>query len=95
MIRSYELGVLFLQSFSSEPSRFCCHPAKDGSIPPWINSELLTGPLKLVNENDERTQGRLIPMSYNWNPGRYESSDRPWIWDVQYAEPDIHGAVRM
>ncbi|XP_015278745.1 PREDICTED: tyrosyl-DNA phosphodiesterase 1 [Gekko japonicus] len=70
MIRSYELGVLFL------PSEF----------------GLDTGCFQ-VKENLLSDEPALsFPVPYDLPTEKYESKDRPWIWNIPYTRaPDTHG----
>ncbi|XP_032997202.1 tyrosyl-DNA phosphodiesterase 1 isoform X1 [Lacerta agilis] len=70
MIRSYELGVLFLPSeFGLEAGYF------------------------QVKENMFSDEPVLsFPVPYDLPPEKYESKDRPWIWNIPYTKaPDTHG----
>nr|XP_056707143.1 tyrosyl-DNA phosphodiesterase 1 [Euleptes europaea] len=69
MIRSYELGVLFL------PSEF----------------GLDTGYFQ-VKESLLSDEPASFPVPYDLPPEKYESKDRPWIWNIPYTRaPDTHG----
>lgn len=70
MIRSYELGVLFLPSeFGLDTGYF------------QVKENLLSdGPVL------------SFPVPYDLPPEKYESKDRPWIWNIPYTKaPDTHG----
>ncbi|XP_025029638.1 tyrosyl-DNA phosphodiesterase 1 isoform X2 [Python bivittatus] len=70
MIRSYELGVLFL------PSEF----------------GLNTGYFQVKENMFSDTSVLSFPVPYDLPPEKYESKDRPWIWNIPYTKaPDTHG----
>ncbi|XP_077179567.1 tyrosyl-DNA phosphodiesterase 1 [Paroedura picta] len=70
MIRSYELGVLFLPSeFGLDTDYF------------QVKESLLSDEPALA-----------FPVPYDLPPEKYESKDRPWIWNIPYTRaPDTHG----
>ncbi|XP_054828844.1 tyrosyl-DNA phosphodiesterase 1-like isoform X2 [Eublepharis macularius] len=70
MIRSYELGVLFL------PSEF----------------GLDTGFFQVKENLLSDEPASSFPVPYDLPPEKYESKDRPWIWNIPYTKaPDTHG----
>uniref|UniRef100_A0A6J0UYD1 Tyrosyl-DNA phosphodiesterase 1 isoform X1 n=1 Tax=Pogona vitticeps TaxID=103695 RepID=A0A6J0UYD1_9SAUR len=70
MIRSYELGVLFL------PSEF----------------GLDTGYFQVKENMLSDSSVLSFPVPYDLPPEKYETKDRPWIWNIPYTRaPDTHG----
>ncbi|KAK6123983.1 hypothetical protein DH2020_042266 [Rehmannia glutinosa] len=100
MIRSYELGVLFLPFSKKYGCGFSC--TDDG-----LNSEVnLTSArssevkqMKLVtlawkdNQNKACDEVIKLPVPYELPPRPYTSGDVPWSWDRRYTEKDVYGQV--
>ncbi|XP_020217732.1 tyrosyl-DNA phosphodiesterase 1 isoform X2 [Cajanus cajan] len=102
MIRSYELGVLFLpSSFKRHGSVFSCTSnvaQSEDKIPARETSEMKK--TKLVTLTGLR--GRMhssseviiqLPLPYELPPMPYSSQDTPWSWDRQYNKKDVYGNV--
>lgn len=102
MIRSYELGVLFLpSSFKRRGSVFSCTSnvaQSEDKIPARETSEMKK--TKLVTLTGLR--GRMhssseviiqLPLPYELPPMPYSSQDTPWSWDRQYNKKDVYGNV--
>ncbi|QCD91881.1 tyrosyl-DNA phosphodiesterase 1 isoform X1 [Vigna unguiculata] len=103
MIRSYELGVLFLpSSFKRRGSVFSCTcnvALPEGKWPAQESSEMkktklvtLTGQKKESMDSPSDVIIRL-PLPYELPPLPYSSQDVPWSWDRQYKNKDVYGHV--
>ncbi|CAH9130842.1 unnamed protein product [Cuscuta epithymum] len=97
MIRSYELGVLFLPSVKCG-SGFSC--TNDHSNQPEIKqyaaekerTKLVT--LAWQGKIDtECTEVIRLPLPYELPPILYSPEDVPWSWDRSYLKKDIYGQV--
>ncbi|KAK3035085.1 hypothetical protein RJ639_032587 [Escallonia herrerae] len=99
MIRSYELGVLFLPSkhdggdFSCtanrKPSEDKCGSSKSSEVK---NTKLVTLGWQ-GNRNLESSEVIALPVPYELPPPRYTSEDIPWSWDRRYHKKDVYGQV--
>ncbi|CAK9146811.1 unnamed protein product [Ilex paraguariensis] len=100
MIRSYELGVLFLPSSIKPGSKFSCtddgYPAKDNNDL-VKNSEAKRTTLvtlaKQGNTNADSCEVIQLPVPYELPPQRYSAEDVPWSWDRRYYKKDVYGQV--
>ncbi|XP_011629341.1 tyrosyl-DNA phosphodiesterase 1 isoform X1 [Amborella trichopoda] len=104
MIRSYELGVLFLPSLIRKQCLgFSCTDDSSSSRDlekyelPSTSEE---GKTKLVtlcwqaNESEELSSEIVpLPVPYKLPPEPYTSKDVPWSWDRRYHKPDVYGNV--
>ncbi|KAJ7946245.1 Tyrosyl-DNA phosphodiesterase 1 [Quillaja saponaria] len=96
MIRSYELGVLFLPSLSKiHVTTFSC--TSNGSLSEE-NSEMHRP--KLVTLTGQRSENSNsasevipLPVPYELPPQPYSSEDVPWSWDRRYNKKDVYGQV--
>jgi tyrosyl-DNA phosphodiesterase-1 len=80
MIRSYELGVLFLPPRSTDSQSFKLTSFTDEN---HDNSHLSMQHTSLS-----------FPLPYQWPPTTYNiKTDEPWIWDKEYQELDAFGAT--
>ncbi|KAI3740861.1 hypothetical protein L2E82_31335 [Cichorium intybus] len=99
MIRSYELGVLFLPSSTNHGHAFSC--TRNGSPLKNIYGSSEEKRTKLVTLTSPHTNKMNQPMSdiitlpvpYQLPPQRYSSEDVPWSWDRQYKKRDVFGQV--
>lgn len=99
MIRSYELGVLFLPSSTNHAHAFSC--TRNGSPLKNIYGSSEEKRTKLVTLTSPHTNKMNQPMSdiitlpvpYQLPPHRYSSEDVPWAWDRQYKKRDVFGQV--
>ncbi|KAH7545799.1 hypothetical protein FEM48_Zijuj01G0132100 [Ziziphus jujuba var. spinosa] len=100
MIRSYELGVLFLPSKRCS-SGFSCtandYPPEDKCESSESSRE---GRTELVTLNWERSSNTVsssgvitLPVPYELPPQPYSSEDIPWSWDRRYNKKDVYGLV--
>ncbi|XP_014520570.1 tyrosyl-DNA phosphodiesterase 1 [Vigna radiata var. radiata] len=103
MIRSYELGVLFLpSSFKRRGSVFSCTCNVALSEDKWPAQESSeTKKTKLVTLNGQKKDSMHspsdviipLPLPYELPPLPYSSQDVPWSWDRQYKNKDVYGHV--
>ncbi|KAK7405871.1 hypothetical protein VNO78_07482 [Psophocarpus tetragonolobus] len=103
MIRSYELGVLFLPSlFKQRGSVFSCTSNVTLSEDKWPareSSELKKTKLVTLSGHKKesmRSSSEVIiplPLPYELPPLPYSSQDVPWSWDRQYNKKDVYGQV--
>ncbi|XP_061354447.1 tyrosyl-DNA phosphodiesterase 1 isoform X2 [Gastrolobium bilobum] len=103
MIRSYELGVLFLPSlFKRRGCGFSCTSnvtqsedkctAQETSDMKKTKLVTLTG---LTRESTHSSSEVIIPLPvpYELPPLPYSSQDVPWSWDRRYSMKDVYGQV--
>ncbi|TYJ12942.1 hypothetical protein E1A91_A10G016300v1 [Gossypium mustelinum] len=102
MIRSYELGVLFLPSRIKVdgPSREFSCTDKAGSSKGTGKSKSSGNPIpamtKLVTlawQGSKTSEVIQLPVPYELPPGPYSSQDIPWSWDRRYSKKDVYGQV--
>lgn len=95
MIRSYELGVLFLpQTLQSVPQFSCTEKSRsirDGvALGKTIKTKLAT----LCWKGDEEDPSIVrLPVPYQLPPQPYGTQDVPWSWDRRYTKKDVYGSV--
>ncbi|XP_050215287.1 tyrosyl-DNA phosphodiesterase 1 isoform X1 [Mercurialis annua] len=107
MIRSYELGVLFLPSFyKKRGNSFSCTNPRVKSEPTLFEFQDKCG----LSEDFEAVKTQLVtlmwrgpvdpssevvrlPVPYELPPQPYSSEDVPWSWDRQYSKKDVYGQV--
>ncbi|KAM7255296.1 hypothetical protein ACFE04_020537 [Oxalis oulophora] len=100
MIRSYELGVLFLPSTTKHGLGFSC---TDNTTPSEDKREAVENSrTKLVtltwqgsNEDLDSSLSEVVrlPVPYELPPKRYSAEDVPWSWDRRYTKKDVYGQV--
>lgn len=91
MIRSYELGVLFLPSTIEKPvTVFSCTDGSELKQRGGIKTKLAT---LCYNENRTAQSSEIIklPVPYQLPPQPYTSEDVPWSWDRRYTKKDVYG----
>ncbi|PPD71861.1 hypothetical protein GOBAR_DD31226 [Gossypium barbadense] len=102
MIRSYELGVLFLPSRIKVdgPSREFSCTDKGGSSKGTGKSNSPGNPVpamtKLVTlawQGTKTSEVIQLPVPYELPPEPYSSQDIPWSWDRRYSKKDVYGQV--
>ncbi|KAI5066303.1 hypothetical protein GOP47_0018927 [Adiantum capillus-veneris] len=102
MIRSYELGVLFLPSLQDTQVSFSCTGSmKEGESsvketregPAEQRFRFATTCCERDNEEVEATNVLKFPVPYKLPLERYGAEDVPWSWDRQYLKPDTCGEV--
>ncbi|KAL0442896.1 UNVERIFIED_CONTAM: Tyrosyl-DNA phosphodiesterase 1 [Sesamum latifolium] len=100
MIRSYELGVLFLPLPRKHGCAFSC--TDDGHILEDKSTEMGSSEAKKVklitlawreNRSEELSEVIKLPVPYELPPRPYSSGDVPWSWDRRYTEKDVYGQV--
>ncbi|CAH8361147.1 unnamed protein product [Eruca vesicaria subsp. sativa] len=99
MIRSYELGVLFLPSpVKTQGCNFSC---TDNNPSTMKGKQETKGEVekrsKLVTMTwqGDRDSPEIIslPVPYQLPPRPYSSEDVPWSWDRGYSKKDVYGQV--
>ncbi|KAM7506215.1 hypothetical protein LguiB_005119 [Lonicera macranthoides] len=100
MIRSYELGVLFLPSKQHSYNFSCTNNVKpSGDKSGSTNNSLGGKRTELVTlawqgkRNADTNEVIQLPLPYELPPKRYTSEDVPWCWDRNYVEEDVYGQV--
>ncbi|XP_059437663.1 tyrosyl-DNA phosphodiesterase 1 [Corylus avellana] len=101
MIRSYELGVLFLpSSIERHGSGFSC--TNNGDVVEdkcRLSENSEEERTKLVtltwqgSRNPDSSEVTQLPVPYELPPQPYTSEDIPWSWDRRYNKKDVHGQV--
>ncbi|KAL2473374.1 tyrosyl-DNA phosphodiesterase-related [Forsythia ovata] len=100
MIRSYELGVLFLPFSGNHCCEFSCTDNGNHSEDKWASprsSEVKRTKLATLawkgNRNAESTEVIQLPVPYELPPKPYSAEDVPWSWDRRYTQKDVYGQV--
>eukprot|EP00249_Psilotum_nudum_P000761 c12868_g1_i1 orf=506-2593(-) len=108
MIRSYELGVLFLPSMVGRlRNQFSCidHTTQLGHGLRTLDREAVEShkkeygykPVTTMWEgsNDDRHSSNFVhfPVPYRLPPAKYGPQDIPWSWDRKYDQPDAYGEL--
>ncbi|CAI0468154.1 unnamed protein product [Linum tenue] len=104
MIRSYELGVLFLPSQATRHHHgFSCTSHKVSSENHLGSSSSSYSPTKteLVtlawqetsNSTSSPSEVIQLPVPYELPPRPYSKEDVPWSWDRKYSKKDVYGQV--
>lgn len=88
MIRSYELGVLFLPQLlakKKKKKKKTSSSASEGS-----SGKLVVLGSKAAEQQDEKRV--VLPLPYTFPITTYNpKTDEPWVWDVVREDPDIFG----
>ncbi|KAI3863098.1 hypothetical protein MKW98_015556 [Papaver atlanticum] len=101
MIRSYELGVLFLPTSIKKDCSFSCtdnggstevkcESSKNGED---RQTKLVTLCWKGNKNTHSSSEVITLPVPYELPPQPYSSEDVPWSWDKRYFKKDVHGLV--
>lgn len=101
MIRSYELGVLFLPSPINRGQGFSCtdngSPSKNKC---GLSEDTKSQRTKLVTltwegnrSSDSSSEVIPLPVPYELPPKQYSSEDVPWSWDRRYYKKDVCSQV--
>ncbi|KQK15923.1 tyrosyl-DNA phosphodiesterase 1 [Brachypodium distachyon] len=98
MIRSYELGVLFLPKTLQSVSRFSCTEKNHSNLGnltlgKTIKTKLVTLCWKDDEEKEPSAEVIRLPVPYQLPPQLYGPEDVPWSWDRRYTKKDVYGAV--
>ncbi|KAI4295847.1 hypothetical protein L6164_035847 [Bauhinia variegata] len=94
MIRSYELGVLFLPSLIKK--RGC---TSNGSLSketceiPRTRTRTKLVTLTGLSSTHSSSEVIPLPVPYELPPQPYSSQDVPWSWDRRYSKKDVYGHV--
>ncbi|XP_062189183.1 tyrosyl-DNA phosphodiesterase 1 isoform X3 [Phragmites australis] len=98
MIRSYELGVLFLPQTLQCVRQFSCTEKNRSNLGSLvvgekIKTKLVTLCWKGDEEKELSTEIVRLPVPYQLPPQPYGSEDVPWSWDRRYTKKDVYGSV--
>ncbi|KAI5430353.1 tyrosyl-DNA phosphodiesterase 1 [Lathyrus oleraceus] len=102
MIRSYELGVLFLPSLLKRGCGFSCtsnvKQSKDKCSTQGTSEMKKTKLVTLAAPTRDTTHSSSeviiqLPVPYELPPLPYSSDDVPWSWDRRYFKKDDYGQV--
>ncbi|KAG0545190.1 hypothetical protein BDA96_02G340400 [Sorghum bicolor] len=95
MIRSYELGVLFLpQTLQSIPQFSCTEKSRSSRDGVAIGRTIKTKLVTLCWKGDEEDPSIVkLPVPYQLPPQPYGTQDVPWSWDRRYTKKDVYGSV--
>lgn len=95
MIRSYELGVLFLPSaIEGSLSRFSC--TKNGNMEQVFSSNIKTKLATTLCSHEKQDSSEVVvhlPVPYQLPAQPYSLEDVPWSWDRRYTKRDVYGRV--
>ncbi|XP_024159810.1 tyrosyl-DNA phosphodiesterase 1 isoform X3 [Rosa chinensis] len=100
MIRSYELGVLFLPYKTRSPGFSCTSngvPSEDKSEESdnagSRRNKLVTLNWQGNRNTDSSSEVITLPVPYELPPQPYTTQDVPWSWDRRYTKKDVYGQV--
>lgn len=98
MIRSYELGVLFLPKTLQSVSQFSCTEKNRSNLDNLalgekVKTKLVTLCWKGDEEKEPSTRFVRLPVPYQLPPQPYGTEDVPWSWDRRYTKKDVYGSV--
>ncbi|KAL1355456.1 hypothetical protein HN51_007488 [Arachis hypogaea] len=97
MIRSYELGVLFLPTMLKRGGGgFSCTSNVTQTEDKYeVKKAKLVSLSGLRREQTHSTSQLTIPLPvpYELPPQPYSSQDVPWSWDRRYSKKDVYGQV--
>ncbi|KAM1883945.1 hypothetical protein ACFX13_005245 [Malus domestica] len=100
MIRSYELGILFLPRKTCSFGFSCTSngvPSKDKSgrseTSEASRTTLVTLNWQGNRNTDSSSEVIKLPVPYELPPQPYTVEDVPWSWDRQYNKKDVYGQV--
>ncbi|KAL3671324.1 hypothetical protein V7S43_003254 [Phytophthora oleae] len=83
MIRSYELGVMFLPPLLAQRSK---------GTPPRLVTIGSTGAERSGVAVSDRQPTELLPLPFSFPLATYNpKEDEPWVWDLVRESPDIFG----
>ncbi|KAF1334963.1 Tyrosyl-dna phosphodiesterase 1, partial [Globisporangium splendens] len=87
MIRSYELGVMFLPQLSPTNKAFAVIGSEAAAI------DAATG---IPSASGISQRPRVLPLPYSFPIKTYDPKvDEPWVWDLVRDEPDIFGSCYL
>lgn len=94
MIRSYELGVLFLPSVLKNTCGFSCTEDKTRPVDHPVRKTKLVSLAWSGRANPDSDYEIVpLPVPYELPPQLYSSQDIPWSWDRTYRQKDVYGQV--
>ncbi|KFK25754.1 hypothetical protein AALP_AA8G155100 [Arabis alpina] len=95
MIRSYELGVLFLPSpIKTQGCNFSCTENNQSTMKAKHEVEKMSKLVTMTWKGDrDSTELISLPIPYQLPPKPYTSEDVPWSWDRGYSKKDVYGQV--
>ncbi|XP_071682234.1 tyrosyl-DNA phosphodiesterase 1 isoform X2 [Lolium perenne] len=98
MIRSYELGVLFLpKTLQCVPQFSCTEKNRSNQDKLALGKNIKTKLVTLCWQGDEETDPSTtevvkLPVPYQLPPRLYGAEDVPWSWDRRYTKKDVYGS---
>ncbi|XAR53762.1 Phosphodiesterase I [Bertholletia excelsa] len=101
MIRSYELGVLFIPSLIKHGCKFSCTDVRNlsedkGSKSSESSEGKRTKLVTLAWQGSSYTdtcEVIQLPVPYELPPKLYSAEDIPWSWERRYQKKDVYGQV--
>ncbi|PON39438.1 Tyrosyl-DNA phosphodiesterase I [Parasponia andersonii] len=101
MIRSYELGVLFLPFKRCSSGFSCTTTGNTAQVNCESSKNSIPQKAELVTLNWQRSTNTVssydevikLPVPYELPPQPYSSEDVPWSWDRRYNKKDVYGQV--
>ncbi|XP_031129904.1 tyrosyl-DNA phosphodiesterase 1 [Ipomoea triloba] len=97
MIRSYELGVLFLPSVKCGSGFSCTDNSNYSEVKSAPHEEKAAKLVTLAWRGKSDTESAEVviklPLPYELPPRPYSPEDVPWSWDRRYTKKDVYGKV--
>ncbi|VVB14553.1 unnamed protein product [Arabis nemorensis] len=95
MIRSYELGVLFLPSpIKTQGCKFSCIENNQSTMKAKHEIEKRRKLVTMTWKGDRDLPEIIsLPIPYQLPPKPYTPEDVPWSWDRGYSKKDVYGQV--
>nr|GLL28779.1 tyrosyl-DNA phosphodiesterase 1 [Ipomoea trifida] len=96
MIRSYELGVLFLPSVKCGSGFSCTDNSNYSEVKSAPHEEKKAKLVTLAwrgKSDTESAEVIKLPLPYELPPRPYSPEDVPWSWDRRYTKKDVYGKV--
>ncbi|XP_058194679.1 tyrosyl-DNA phosphodiesterase 1 isoform X1 [Rhododendron vialii] len=102
MIRSYELGVLFMPSLIKPGCEFSCtdnvnssqdKDDKTSGSSDAKRTKFVTLAWHGSKNTDNSSEVIPLPVPYELPPKPYSSEDVPWSWERRYHKKDVYGQI--